>query len=106
MIYINTLSSPQSVYIPKGERQPIGSLRFKAESTIDLFSFEMDVIDLNLSSLYHYISISYEDQIPSGEYKYELSDEKGVLSCGLLIIGESKSPIEYTNETEYEQYEN
>jgi hypothetical protein len=43
--------------------------------------------------------------VQPGEYRYSFSDEIGELSTGLLVIGDLQNPIEYINETEYEQYE-
>ena len=48
--------------------------------------------------------IRLSEGIMSGEYEYTLSDEVGVLSTGLLIIGEKEMLTEYNNEITYEQY--
>jgi hypothetical protein len=44
------------------------------------------------------------EKIVSGEYEYTLSDEVGVLSTGLLVIGDLELSTEYNNEIAYEQY--
>ena len=46
-----------------------------------------------------------KENIPAGEYEYDLSDEAGVLSNGLLIIGDKDAKVEYLIDNEYEQYE-
>lgn len=105
MVYLEHNTEPQSLYIPKDGRTPKGRLHFKAYSTINLMGFSDEVVDINTSDLYYRISIALMDNIPSGEYEYVLSDEEGILSEGILIIGENDNPITYDNKQEYEQYE-
>jgi hypothetical protein len=58
----------------------------------------------NSSLLYYKMMIALPDKIMKGEYEYTLSDEVGVLSTGLLVIGDLEIPTEYNKEIAYEQY--
>ena len=93
------------MYVPKDGRNAIGDVFFKAFSTINQFGFSFDAAEENSSLLYHKVLVELKEDIPSGEYEYTLSDEVGVLSTGLLVIGEIDSHVEYVIEKEYEQYE-
>ena len=92
------------MYVPKDGRNAIGDVFFKAFSTINQFGFSFDAAEENSSLLYHKVLVELKEDIPSGEYEYTLSDEVGVLSTGLLVIGEIDSHVEYVIEKEYEQY--
>lgn len=106
MVYLKHTTSEQSLFIPKEGRYASGRLHFKAYSTINRFGFSDAVVDDNTSALYFRFSISLKENIPTGEYEYTLSDEVGVLSTGILVVGDLESPIEYNKVSEYEQYEN
>lgn len=93
------------MYVPKDGRDAKGDIFFKAFSTINQFGFAFDAAEENSSLLYHKVLVELKENIPSGEYEYTLSDEVGVLSAGLLVIGEMDSHVEYVIEKEYEQYE-
>ena len=93
------------MYVPKDGRNAIGDVFFKAFSTINQFGFSFDAAEENSSLLYHKVLVELKEDIPSGEYEYTLSDGVGVLSTGLLVIGEIDSHVEYVIEKEYEQYE-
>lgn len=93
------------MYIPKNGRNAIGDVSFKAFSTINQYGFSFNAAEENSSLLYHKVLVELEENIPAGEYEYTLSDEVGVLSTGLLVIGEMDSQVEYVIEKEYEQYE-
>ena len=92
------------MYVPKDGRNAIGDVFFKAFSTINQFGFSFDAAEENSSLLYHKVLVELKEDIPSGEYEYTLSDGVGVLSTGLLVIGEIDSHVEYVIEKEYEQY--
>ena len=104
MIYLKHNAEAQTLYIPKGVREVEGRLFFKAYSTMNLFGFSGEVIDLKSSQSYYRIAIKMPDGVPSGEYEYTLSDSVGGLSTGLLIVGDLDKPIQYQNEIIYEQY--
>ena len=93
------------MYVPKDGRDAKGDIFFKAFSTINQFGFSFDAAEENSSLLYHKVLVELKEDIPSGEYEYTLSDGVGVLSTGLLVIGEIDSHVEYVIEKEYEQYE-
>ena len=105
MIYLKHTTDLQMMYVPKDGRDAKGDISFKAFSTINQFGFSFDAAEENSSLLYHKVLVELKEDIPSGEYEYTLSDEVGVLSTGLLVIGEIDSHVEYVIEKEYEQYE-
>lgn len=104
MLYLQNNSDAQSLLIPKS-RETKGKLLFSAESAMNLTSFEREVIDVGSSAYYLTIPLTFQEGMPSGEYEYALTDEEGVVSTGILIVGDLDTAIEYTNNVEYEQYE-
>lgn len=82
----------------------MGEVVLRLKNTIDLDHKISAMTDGGSSSLYHTIMVSLLDNIAQGEYEYTLSDEVGVLSTGLLIIGDLENPTEYNKEIAYEQY--
>lgn len=92
------------MYIPKSGRDAIGDIFFKAFSTINQFGFSFSAADEETSMLYHLVLVELREDIPSGEYEYTLSDREGVLSTGLLVVGEVNTPIEFNKVITYEQY--
>lgn len=104
MVYLKHTTDIQMMYIPKNGRDAKGNVFFKAYSTINLFGFSFEATEEDFSLLYHKVLVELTDNVPAGEYEYTLSDEVGVLSTGLLVIGDHENPIEYKKVTEYEQY--
>ena len=104
MIYLKYNTEAQTLFIPKGVREVDGRLFFRAYSTMNLYGFSGEVIDLKSSESFYRIAIKMPKGVPAGEYEYTLSDSIGALSAGLLIVGDLDSPIQYQNEIIYEQY--
>lgn len=104
MMYLRKTSDAQSVFIPK-DRDVVGNLFLQAKSMIGQTPFTEETLDVNTSARYHRISVRLGENVQSGEYEYTLSDEKGVLSTGILIIGDSIRATEYNKPIEYRQYE-
>lgn len=104
MIYLKKTSDLQMMYVPKDGRDAQGDVSFNAFSTINQFGFSFDAAEENSSLLYHKVLVELKEDIPCGEYEYTLSDEVGVLSTGLLVVGDLDNPMEYNKETTYEQY--
>lgn len=104
MIYLKHTTDLQMMYIPKDGRDAKGDVFFKAFSTINQFGFSFYAAEENSSSLYHKVLVELTEDIPSGEYEYTLLDEMGVLSTGLLVVGDLDKPMEYNKVTTYEQY--
>lgn len=103
MIYLRNISTPQVIFIPK-QRERNGALAFSIKNSIELMSLQVDVLlDFKLST-YFKISIMLPDEITDGEYEYTLCDETGIISTGLMVVGESSSPTEYNKTIQYEQY--
>lgn len=104
MIYLKHTTDLQMLYIPKGVRNAVGNVHLKVFSTINQAEYSYVAIDEDNSILYHKVLLQLEESMQSGEYEYTFSDEMGVLSVGILVIGELEKPLEYYNTTEYEQY--
>ena len=104
MIYLKHTTDLQMMYIPKDGRDAKGNVSFKAFSTINQFEFSFEAAEEETSLLYHKVLVELKYDIPSGEYEYTLSDEVGVLSTGLLVVGDLDDPMEYNKVTTYEQY--
>ena len=104
MIYLKHTTELQMMYVPKDGRDAIGDVSFEAFSTINQFGFSFAAAEEETSLLYHKVLVELKEGIPSGEYEYTLSDEVGVLSTGLLVIGDFEIPTEYNKEIAYEQY--
>ena len=100
MIYLKNISTPQVIFIPRC-MEANGGLVLSLKSTIIL----LNVIDAATSDLYFRVSVMLPADVPSGEYEYDLSDDTGELSTGLLIVGELSSPTEYKKVIQYEQCE-
>lgn len=108
MLYLQNTKEAQVLFVPKNGEIPSGDLVFKAKSTIDLaIEIDIQVVDLDLSSLYLQLAVQIEGDIPNGEYEYTITvgEDQEVISTGLLIIGENSKPEETETSIEYEQYE-
>lgn len=104
MIYLRHTTDLQRLYIPKDGRDAQGCVLLKAISTVNQFEFSFYAAEENDFVHYHHLIVELAENIPSGEYEYTLSDEDGVLSTGLLVIGDLEIPTEYNKEIAYEQY--
>lgn len=105
MVYLEQNTEQQVLYVPKNGRDARGKVFFKAYSTIGQFGFSFEAVEDGTSLLYHKVLVELKENIPAGEYEYDLSDEAGVLSNGLLVIGDKDAKVEYLIDNEYEQYE-
>lgn len=104
MIYLKNTSTPQMIFIPKC-RETEGSLVFSIKNTIDLYApVEAKVVDLQ-SELFVQFPVELPADINTGEYEYELTDDAGVVSTGLLVIEDESVVCEYKLSVQYEQYE-
>jgi hypothetical protein len=92
------------LYIPKVGRDAMEDVTLLIKGTSTLLEVIMEMSDGNSSALYHKMMITLPDSITAGEYEYSLSDNAGVLSTGLLVIGDLEIPTEYNKEIAYEQY--
>lgn len=107
MIYLRNTMQQQVIFIPRGNaRDNVWKVTFHAKSTICDCEFSHDTVVNCHHSMYYMFPIKLTEGISSGEYEYTLSDEMGILSTGLLVIGEIESDVEYVNNEEYEQYNN
>ena len=104
MIYLNNTIKEQEVFIPKTIDREVWKVSLQIKSTISSDNFSIDGVVGNCSALYYSMMVALSEKIVSGEYEYTLSDEVGVLSTGLLVIGDLELPTEYNNEIAYEQY--
>lgn len=105
MIYLNNITEEQEVFIPKvSVHREVWRVTFYIKSTISSDSFSFDGVVSNCSALYYPMIVMLPEDIMPGEYEYTLSDEVGILSTGLLVIGGHESMLEYNNDIRYEQY--
>jgi len=108
MIYLNNTTDAQVVYVPRDTELPVGAtVRFTAKSTVDLDTpVTALVIDMELHRVYYNVALTLPEGVAPGEYQYELTAGDEVVSTGLLIIRDARTPAtEYNKQTEYEQYE-
>ena len=106
MIYLSNTTERQSCHIPVVDRKGVGVLSFGITGTMTDKVYEWDLPDTTIvSNLYHLIDVELPGDVSNGEYVYCLADEQGVLSTGLLVIGDLQNPQEYNKAIEYEQYE-
>ena len=103
MIYLKNILTPQGVFIPKC-RGAKGDLMFSLKNTVNQSVTEMSVVDEWTRGLYFKFEVKLPAEVASGEYEYSLTDDAGVLSEGILIVGESSNPKEYNKVIQYEQY--
>lgn len=104
MIYLKNTAEEQMMYIPRLAERCSDNVLLTIQSSMTQQTYEFSLYDGNSSILYHKVMVSLPN-LSSGEYTYTLSDAVGELSSGVLVIGDLQNPIEYINETEYEQYE-
>lgn len=102
MVYLKHISAQQDVYIPKS-RKADGGLVLSLKNTVNQSVVNLSVIDKWSMGHYFKFAIKLPADIPSGEHEYTLKDNAGVLSTGLLVVGESASPTEYKKVIQYEQ---
>ena len=103
MIYLKNISTSQGVFIPKC-RGAKGDLLFSLKNTVNQSVTEISVVDEWTRGLYFKFEVKLPAEVASGEYEYSLTDDAGVLSEGILIVGESSNPKEYNKVIQYEQY--
>ena len=103
MIYLKNIFTSRAVLIPKS-RKTEGELVFTIKNTINQTVLEQNVTDIWSLGLYFKFDIDLPADITPGEYEYFLSDDAGILSTGLLIMGEPSTSTEYNKTIQYEQY--
>ena len=104
MIYLKNISTPQMIFIPKS-RETEGSLVFSIKSTINhSVSVNASVVDLQ-SELFIRFPVELPADTNTGEYEYELTDDAGLVSTGLLVIEGESVVYEHNLSVQYEQYE-
>lgn len=106
MLYLQNTEEAQVLFVPKNGQIPPGDLVFEAKSTIDLVTeINIQVVDLDISSQYMYLSVILQGEVTNGEYEYTVKSDDTVVSTGILIVGDNSHPDQYNHEIEYEQYE-
>lgn len=104
MIYLKRSAEAQYICIPK-TRDANGEMMLTLRNTITHNVYFFSSIDGNSSRLYHMMQMVMSDKAPIGEYEYKLIDAIGLLSSGIMVVGDKDNMVEYNNTTEYEQYE-
>ena len=106
MLYLQNTQEAQELYVPKNGIVPPGEIIFKAKSTIDLdIPIDVEVVDLNISTIFMLLSVTLPDSLVVGEYEYSVQVGDQTISSGLLVIGEFAKPDQYDKTIQYEQYE-
>ena len=106
MLYLQNTQEAQELYVPKNGIVPPGEIIFKATSTIDLdIPIDVEVVDLNISTIFMLLSVTLPDSLVVGEYEYSVQVGDQIISSGLLVIGEFAKPDQYEKTIQYEQYE-
>lgn len=104
MIYLKHTTDLQLLCVPKTERNALADVTLRIKCTSTCREVTIESSEGNSSLLYYKMMIALPDDVVKGEYEYTLSDEVGVLSTGLLVIGDLENPTEYNKEITYEQY--
>lgn len=103
MIYLNTISERQVVYMPI-QREREGNLSLSLKSTINQSVHEIP--DVTEERFIHFVQLSFglPVDMDAGEYEYTLIDDAGIISTGLMIVETLSCPTEYNKAIQYEQY--
>lgn len=104
MIYLKHTTDLQLLCVPKTERNALADVTLRIKCTSTCREVTIESSEGNSSLLYYKMMIALPDDVVKGEYEYTLSDEVGVLSTGLLVVGGLDNPTEYNKEITYEQY--
>lgn len=105
MLYLQNSTKSQVLVVPTNGITPGNGLRLKVRSTIDLEEVTLEVTAGESSDQYAHLSVTLPDDMSQGEYEYILDDARGVISTGLLILGNYEGSVqEYETEIVYKQY--
>ena len=105
MIFLNDITSEVSFAVPTTRKSEASSLTLtithevtKEVETITLASSEVEVKETMVI-----VTTTLSSSLPSGQYRYALSDGSGILSEGLMQIGDlTPTNTEYNaNKTTY-----
>lgn len=105
MIYLKNITDAQQLYIPRNGEEVAGDMILKMRNTTDETEISVSVTDLHTSGLYFNLAVTLPSGLAVGEYAYSLVSGSLVMSCGLVYIGEFKSPSQYDENITYIQYE-
>jgi hypothetical protein len=104
MIYLKHTTDLQLLCVPKTERNALADVTLRIKCTSTCREVTIESSEGNSSLLYYKMMIALPDDVVKGEYEYTLSDDMGVLSTGLMVIGDTIKMKEYNTTIEYEQY--
>lgn len=105
MIYLKNISDAQILMIPRNGGIVTGEMTLVMRNTTDLQETTLSVTDLNTSGLYFNLAVALPGGLADGEYQYSLKDGSIQVSCGLLYVGDLKSPSQHETTITYKQYE-
>lgn len=107
MIYIEQIAKPQTLHIPRNlVVLPKGTYVFSIENTVNKTRIAARPSSVTPGTLYYSIQVEFDDSIPTGEYRYELTKGGCLLASGLLVAGDYTSLREgYNTPIHYQQYE-
>lgn len=105
MIYLKNISDAQILMIPRNGGIVTGEMALVMRNTTDLQETTLSVTDLNTSGLYFNLAVALPGGLADGEYQYTLKEGTIQVSCGLLYVGDLKSPSQHETTITYKQYE-
>lgn len=107
MIYIERTTEVQTIRIPRNLFAPTkGGYALSVENTVDKTRIAVKPEAVTPGTLYYTVEVVFADDMPVGEYRYELTKGGCLLSSGLLVVGDYISPREeYNTSVHYQQYE-
>lgn len=105
MIYLKNISDAQILMIPRNGGIMTGEMTLVMRNTTDLQETTLSVTDLNTSGLYFNLAVALPGELADGEYQYSLKNGNIQVSCGLLYVGDLKSPSQHETTITYKQYE-
>lgn len=105
MIYLKNISDAQILMIPRNGGIVTGEMSLVMRNTTDQEETTLSVTDLNTSGLYFNLAVAIPGGLADGEYQYSLKDGNIQVSCGLLYVGDLKSPSQHETTITYKQYE-
>lgn len=104
MVYLHNTRERQEVFFPKSARFAEGRVTLSLLSLMENTTIKLDMTEEGYPVLQYHLSVELPE-LRDGEYEYTLSDCKGLLSQGILVVGCKEEMIEYDNTIEYEQYQ-
>lgn len=105
MIYLRNTTEAQVAMIPRNGEEVAGDMSLVMRNTTDNQDLTVSILDLHTSGIYFNLAVVLPEGLADGEYQYEVRKGEIRLSCGLLYLGDLRSPSQYEESIKYQQYE-